>query len=177
MNFSENYLTNIKFEFNRYKIYGDRTLDQLSEKDLHWRQSADDNSIAIIIKHVVGNMLSRWTNFLMEDGEKSWRDRDQEFENPPQTKKDLIEYWEKGWQCLFNALDTVNGENFDSTIKIRGEEHTIIQAVNRQLAHYASHVGQLVLLGKMLRGKNWQSLSVTKGKSQEFNQKMFDKNS
>lgn len=176
MNFSQHYLENAKFEFERYKKLGEGTFDQLSENQLHWRPSETDNSIAIIVKHLAGNMLSRWTNFLTEDGEKPWRHRDTEFEDPPQTKKELLLIWEKGWQCLFQALDSINESNFDTKVVIRGEEHSITQAINRQLGHYASHVGQIVLLGKMIRGQAWQSLSIPKGKSEAFNKNIFRKN-
>lgn len=177
MGFVENYLANVKFEFERYKSYGDGTFIQLNEKELHWQSSQTDNSIALIVKHMVGNMLSRWTNFLTEDGEKEWRNRDDEFLAPPQSRKQVIELWEKGWSSLFNALDLLNQDNFESEIKIRGEGHTIIEAVNRQLGHYSSHVGQIVLLGKLQKGHRWKSLSVPKGKSEQFNREMFGKNS
>lgn len=175
MHFAHTYIESAQFEFHRYKTLGDTTFSQLSEYELHWRPAETDNSIAIIIKHLAGNMLSRWTNFLIEDGEKSWRRRDDEFENPPQTKQELITLWEKGWACLFQALDAINTSNFDSKVKIRGEEHTIEQAVNRQLAHYAYHTGQIVLMGKMIKGVDWQSLSIPKGGSKAFNEKVFGK--
>lgn len=175
MNFSENYLQSILFEFRRYKTLGDKTFEQLEEKDIHWKYGESDNSIAIIVKHLAGNMLSRWTNFLTEDGEKSWRDRESEFEHPTKSKKEMLLIWEKGWQCLFDALNSVDEENFDSVVKIRNVEHTIIEAVNRQLAHYANHVGQIVLLGKIIRGKHWVSLSIPKGGSKVFNELMFRK--
>ncbi|WP_067037194.1 DUF1572 family protein [Allomuricauda sp. CP2A] len=175
MNFQENYLSNIKFEFHRYKTMGDNTFAQLTDDDIQRTYSETDNSIAIIVKHMVGNMLSRWTNFLTEDGEKPWRDREMEFEAPYATKNEMIVAWEKGWNCLFDALESINPSNFDTKIKIRDEEHTVIEAVNRQLAHYASHVGQLVFIGKMLKGTRWKSLSIPKGDSDAFNQKMFGK--
>ncbi|NAY93200.1 DUF1572 domain-containing protein [Muricauda sp. JGD-17] len=175
MNFQQNYLSNIQFEFQRYKTLGDKTFEQLSERDICWQYQESDNSIAIIVKHLVGNMLSRWTNFLTEDGEKTWREREMEFEGPYSSKAEMLSEWEKGWQCLFDALEEVNTSNFDAKIKIRDEEHTIIEALNRQLAHYASHVGQIVFLGKMIRGKEWISLSIPKGGSEAFNKKMFGK--
>ena len=136
MKLAGEYLKNVSFEFHRYKTYGDKTLEQLNEEQLHWRPSENDNSISLLVKHMAGNMLSRWTNFLNEDGEKEWRNRDEEFENTPQGKDDVIKLWNEGWQCLFNALDAVSATNFDSKIKIRGENHTIIAAFHRQLAHY-----------------------------------------
>ena len=170
-----NYLENVQFEFRRYKTLGDKTFFQLSERELHWQYQKTDNSIALIVKHMVGNMLSRWTDFLTEDGEKEWRNRESEFIAPPQSKRAIIEYWEKGWTCLFNALKSIDETNFNTTIYIRGEAHTIIDAINRQLAHYANHVGQIVLLGKMIKGKDWCSPSIPKGESEDFNTVMRSK--
>lgn len=173
MSFEKNYIANTIFEFHRYKTLGDKTFLQLNEEELHWKYSETDNSIALIVKHISGNMLSRWTNFLEEDGEKPWRNREKEFTNPPITKSDIIQLWEQGWECLFRALNTVNEDNFKTKIKIRNEPHTIIEAVNRQLAHYSNHIGQIVLLGKMIKGTDWVSLSIPKGNSEAFNQKKF----
>lgn len=173
MNFPENYLQSVRFEFRRYKTLGDKTFAQFDEKEIHWKYNENDNSIALIVKHMSGNMLSRWTNFLNEDGEKAWRKRDTEFEHPPKSKTELLAIWEKGWQCLFDALNAVNSDNFNARIKIRNEEHTIVEAVNRQLAHYANHVGQIVLLGKMIKGNNWLSLSIPKNSSEQFNAEKF----
>lgn len=175
MNLPENYLESALFEFGRYKSLGDKTFAQLNDEDILWQYADTDNSISQIVKHLSGNLLSRWTNFLAEDGEKAWGDRDKEFENPFTAKTKMLAAWEKGWQCLVNALALVNENNFDSIIKIRNEEHTILEAINRQLAHYAKHVGQIVLLGKMIKGENWVSLSIPKGKSQIFNKEMFKK--
>ncbi|KQC29450.1 DUF1572 family protein [Flagellimonas eckloniae] len=173
MSFQENYIENIQFEFNRYKVMGDKTFAQLSDEDILWKYSETGNSIAIIVKHMAGNMLSRWTNFLTEDGEKPWRNREVEFEKPYTSKAEMITAWERGWKCLFDALGDIDHSNFDSKIKIRNEEHSIIEAINRQLAHYCSHVGQIVFMGKMIKGTNWISLSIPKGDSEKFNKKMF----
>lgn len=173
MNFQENYLSNVKFEFQRYKTMGNATFAQISDDDIHWKYVETDNSIAIIVKHMVGNMLSRWTDFLTEDGEKSWRERDLEFEKPYTTKAEMLSAWEKGWKCLFDALESIDSANIESKVIIRGEEHTIIEAINRQLAHYASHVGQIVFVAKLIKGNNWNSLSIPKGESKAFNEKMF----
>lgn len=173
MDFNENYIKSVVFEFNRYKTLGDKTFKQLSENEIHWKNSNTDNSIAIIVKHLVGNMLSRWTNFLTEDGEKPWRNRETEFEVPYTTKTEMIQAWEKGWECLFTALNTINAANFGTKIRIRNQEHSIVEAVNRQLAHYSSHLGQIVFLGKMIKGTDWISLSIPKGESTLFNKKMF----
>ncbi len=174
MNFEDNYLKSALHEFNRYKTLGDKTFAQLSEQEVQWSYLENENSISQIVKHIVGNMLSRWTNFLTEDGEKSWRNRDKEFVNPYTSKEEMIVAWEKGWKCLFDTLNTINETNFSSKVYIRGEVHTIVDAVNRQLAHYASHVGQIVLLGKMQKGSEWKSLSIPKGESKAFNAKKFN---
>ena len=177
MDFVKSYLDSITFEFSRYKAYGDKTFAQLTEAELYWRPSEEDNSVAVIVNHLAGNMISRWTNFLTEDGEKTWRQRDSEFGTPPTTSKKLLSLWEEGWETLFNALKELNTSNIDSQIKIRGEVHTIPQAINRQLAHYSSHIGQIVYIGKMIKGPHWKSLSIPKGQSGTFNKKMFSKNS
>lgn len=173
MTFSENFIKSAIFEFERYKDLGDKTFAQLSDVDLLWTYGEQDNSIAQIVKHISGNMLSRWADFLSEDGEKNWRDREQEFVDPPITRKELLETWDNGWLCLFNALHSIDESNFDTKIKIRNEPHSIIEAVNRQLAHYANHVGQIVLLGKMIKGSDWVSLSIPKGGSEAFNKDKF----
>ena len=173
MSFPENYLKSVLFEFKRYKTLGDKTFEQLSEKEIHWTYSESDNSIALIVKHIVGNMLSRWTNFLTEDGEKSWRNRETEFVEPYSTKAEMTAAWEKGWKCLFEALHSINQENFETQIQIRGEAHTIPEAINRQLAHYPNHVGQILYIGKMIKGEKWISPSIPKGDSEAFNKKMF----
>ncbi len=173
MSTPSNYIQSALFEFNRHKSYGDTVFEQLREVDIHWRYDEESNSIALIVKHMVGNMLSRWTNFLSEDGEKTWRDRETEFKNPYRDKAQMIAAWEQGWDCLFEALNSVNETNFNTTIKIRNEPHTIFEAVNRQLAHYSGHVGQIVFIGKMLRGNEWKSPTIPKGGSEAFNKKMF----
>ncbi|MFC4094686.1 DUF1572 family protein [Euzebyella saccharophila] len=173
MDFTTNYLKSSKFEFQRYKILGDRSFEQLTFEQIRWQPSVHDNSIALIVKHMVGNMLSRWTNFLKEDGEKSWRHRENEFQAPYENRREFLAAWEEGWSCLFNALDSVNTENFDAPVFIRSEHHTITEAINRQLAHYANHVGQIVYLSKMIKGEDWISPSIPKGGSIEFNKKKF----
>lgn len=173
MDFQKTYLDSVKFEFQRYKTMGDKTFAQITDADIQWKYTDSDNSIALIVKHMVGNMLSRWTNFLTEDGEKPWRGRDKEFEEPFLTKTEMISAWEKGWNCLFGALSNIDSSNFENHISIRGGDHTIIEAINRQLAHYANHVGQIVFVGKMIKGQDWVSLSIPKGASKAFNKKMF----
>lgn len=165
--------TGTRKQFEYYKLLGDLTFAQLKEQDLFWQYNPESNSIAIIVKHLWGNMLSRWTDFLTADGEKEWRDRDGEFEATIQTKEELIEKWNAGWECLFTALDSVNEDNADTTVYIRNMGHTITEAVNRQLAHYAYHVGQIVFIGRMIRGAEWQSLSIPKGDSKAYNAEKF----
>lgn len=173
MTFQEDYIKSVLFEFNRYKTLGDNTFAQLSDENLLWKYGEENNNIAQIVKHLSGNMLSRWTNFSTEDGEKEWRDRESEFVDPPSSKKEMLEIWNKGWDCLFLALNSIKDFDFDVKIKIRNESHTIIEAINRQLAHYSNHVGQIVLLGKIIKGKDWVSLSIPKGESEAFNKDKF----
>lgn len=161
--------------FESYKKLGDDTLQQLSEEDFFWQYNQESNSVATIVKHLHGNMLSRWTNFLTEDGEKIWRKRDEEFVNSASTKVQVTDLWEKGWSCLFNALHQINEENIHSTIYIRGEAHSVVDAVLRQLAHYASHVGQIIYIAKMRKNDQWKTLSIARNKSEEFNKEMFSK--
>lgn len=161
--------------FEYYKMLGDKSFEQLSDEKIFWQFNEESNSIAIIVKHITGNMLSRWTNFLMEDGEKSWRNRDEEFTNTFKTKDEVLEYWEKGWNCLFDALNQINDENLYSTIYIRNEPHSVIDAVFRQLAHYPYHIGQVVFIAKMLKNEDWKTLSIARNKSDDFNSDMKTK--
>jgi hypothetical protein len=168
---SFDYLANVKKIFDQYKSLGDKTIEQLGdEKLLFWQYNDQSNSIAIIIQHLWGNMLSRWTNFLTEDGEKEWRERDAEFEKTTKTKEELIIKWDAGWDCLFSALNSLTNEDLDKTISIRNEPLTVAEAINRQLAHYSYHVGQIVYLGKMQLKERWISLSIPKKEKEEFNE-------
>ena len=169
----ENYLESVKKQFQYYQLLGEKTFTQLKEVDLFWQFDEESNSIAIIVNHITGNMKSRWTDFLTSDGEKSWRNRDNEFENIIQTKVQLLQYWEKGWKCVFEALESINEENFQTEIYIRNIGHTVVEAINRQLAHYAYHIGQIVFIGKMIKGKDWENLSIPKGGSAIYNQQKF----
>ncbi len=168
-----NYLDSARKQFEYYKSLGDKTIAQLDEQDLFWQFNEESNSVAITVNHLWGNMLSRWTNFLTSDGEKEWRNRDLEFESVIKSKVELLEKWEAGWKCLFDALDSINEDNFDVEILIRNQRHTIVEAVNRQMMHYAYHVGQIVYVGRMIKGKAWQSLSIPKGGSQAYNSEKF----
>ena len=170
-----NYLQSSLKQFEYYKALGERTFDQLSEEELLWQYNPESNSIAITVNHLWGNMKSRWTDFLTSDGEKEWRNRELEFETVIKTKAELIDKWEEGWACLFTALHAVNKDNFDTTIYIRNQSHSITEAVNRQMMHYAYHVGQIVYIGRMIKGEDWKSLSIPKGKSIAFNRDKFSK--
>ena len=168
-----NYLESIRKQFEYYKMLGDKTIAQVPAEQLFWMYNEESNSIAIIVKHLWGNMMSRWTNFLTDDGEKEWRARDAEFENDIQNKQELEEKWEEGWACLFNVINNLQPKDMEHIIFIRNLGHTVTEAINRQLAHYAYHVGQMVFLGKMICGKEWKSLSIPKEESKVYNQKKF----
>ncbi len=159
--------------FLYYKELGDKTFSQLSDEQIFWKYNEESNSVAVIVKHIAGNMLSRWTNFLKEDGEKNWRNRDSEFVNTFKTKSEVLEYWEKGWKCLLEALEQISEENMNDAIYIRGEKHSVLDAVLRQLAHYPYHIGQIIYIAKMLKNEDWKTLSIARNKSSDFNQKMF----
>lgn len=207
------YLNSAKQQFQYYKQLGDKTMAQLSDEQLYWQYNDASNSIAILVKHLWGNMMSRWTDFLTTDGEKDFRKRDEEFklhvgpslqgvdtdiaegvdndaegvdtdiaEGVNKNVRDgtnehsravITERWELGWACLFTALDAINEGNFDTVIYIRNQGHTISEAVNRQMTHYAYHVGQMVYLGRMMKGDDWQSLSIPKGDSKTYNAEKF----
>ncbi|MFK8060167.1 MAG: DUF1572 family protein [Polaribacter sp.] len=172
---NNSYLKSILKQFEYYKSLGDKTFHQLSEDDFFKQVNNESNSIAIMVKHIVGNMFSRWTNFLTEDGEKSWRNRDDEFINNFKTKKEVLDYWEKGWQCLFDAIKPLREKDLESIIYIRNQGHTVTEAINRQLAHYSYHIGQILFLGKMLKNDTWISLSIPKNGSKNYNKNKFSK--
>lgn len=171
----ENYLNSIKKQFEYYKMLAEKTFEQLDEEDLFWQYNLESNSIAITVHHLYGNMKSRWTEFLTTDGEKEWRNRDLEFEDIIKTKDELLIKWNEGWNCLFTALQAINEDNFNQEIFIRNQSHSIVEAINRQLAHYSYHIGQIVFLGRMIKGQHWISLSLPKGKSVEYNKVKFAK--
>jgi len=171
----QNYLQSVKKQFLFAKTLGDQCFDQLSDDDLFWRHSPENNSIAVIVNHLNGNMLSRWTDFLTSDGEKKWRQRDQEFEEIITSRAQLISKWEEGWKVLFTALESINEENYNEKIYIRNQGHTITEAINRQLGHYSYHIGQIVFIAKMRSGEKWNSLSIPKGKSSAYNANKFAK--
>lgn len=169
------YLTSTRKQFEYYKMLGDKTFEQLADEQLFWLYNDESNSIAIIVKHLWGNMLSRWTDFLTSDGEKEWRHRDAEFENDIASREELLSKWNEGWACLFNALDGLTIRDLSKEIYIRNQGHSVVEAINRQLAHYPYHVGQIVFIGKMARDAQWTSLSIPKGNSQTYNEDKFAK--
>lgn len=159
-------------EFRRYKSLGEAALAQVTDAQLAQALDAESNSIAVIVKHLAGNMRSRWTDFLTTDGEKADRNRDAEFEAEPTNRDELMRLWESGWHCLFAALAPLKDADLARTVTIRGEAHSVAQAILRQVAHYANHVGQIVFLAKHFQSTNWRSLSIPRGKSAEFNLKV-----
>ncbi len=171
----EGYLESVKKRFDNYKTLAEKTFEQLSDDGLFWQYNEASNSIAIIVQHLAGNMLSRWTDFLNSDGEKPWRNRDAEFEPVINTRAELLEKWNLGWKSLADALNSIKADDWDKKIYIRGEEHSVVDAINRQLAHIPYHVGQIAYIGKMISGEKWLSLSIPKGASQAFNTEKFEK--
>jgi hypothetical protein len=152
-----------------YKDLGEKAMEQLDEEQLHYTPNETVNSVAVIIQHMAGNMLSRWTNFLSEDGEKEWRNRDREFELQGYSKEKLLELWSRGWECFFAAIEPLKKKDLCKTIYIRQEPLTVADAINRQLAHYPYHIGQIILMGKIIRSENWKNLSIPKGHSAAYN--------
>ncbi len=170
--FTTSYLKDSIDVFRYYKKLGERAMAQCPDEALFTTLDAESNSIAIIVKHMAGNMRSRWTDFLTTDGEKPDRHRDTEFEAPPKTRTELMEMWERGWKHVFDALELLSDADLARTITIRTEPHSVMQAINRQIAHYCYHVGQIVYLARHFAGDKWQTLSVPKKKSSEFNKKV-----
>ena len=171
----ESYLSSMIKQFEYYQSLGEKTFNQVSDESLFWQPNAESNSMAQIVKHLHGNMLSRWTDFLTSDGEKEWRQRDAEFDNDLENRDDLLGKWHEGWDCLYTALKPLTENNLEQVIYIRNMGHTVTEAINRQLAHYAYHVGQIVFLGKLIQDQNWHSLSIPKGGSKAYNQEKFSK--
>lgn len=172
---TNDYLTSVEKQFTYYKLLGEKTIAQLTDEQLFWQYNSESNSIAVIVKHMSGNMLSRWTDFLTSDGEKEWRSREGEFENTINTREELLARWNEGWECLFSALRLLTPEDLQREVFIRNQGHTVTEAINRQLAHYPYHVGQIVFIGKMARDADWTSLSIPKGKSDSYNADKFAK--
>ncbi len=172
LKFTTSYIEDSLALLGYYKKLAERAMEQVADDQLFATLDDEGNSIAIVVKHMAGNMRSRWTDFLTTDGEKPDRNRDSEFEEPPATRKALMEVWERGWRCFFDALEALTDADLSRSVAIRGEAHSVMQAINRQVAHYPHHVGQIVLLAKHFAGDRWQSLSVPRGRSAEFNKKV-----
>lgn len=171
----QNYLSDAIEQFRYYKKLAEKAFEQVSDEQFFQTIDPESNSIAVIVKHIAGNQRSRWTDFLTTDGEKDFRNRDTEFEIIGEDRQSLMEFWESGWVALFNALEPITPEDFSKTVTIRGQEHSIAMAINRQLCHYSYHIGQIVFLAKHLKSSNWKTLSVPKNRSAEFNTHMAAK--
>ena len=167
------YIKNIQKTFPTYKELAEKAMRQVEEKRLFWIFNNESNSIGMIVQHISGNMVSRFTNFYDEDGEKPWRDRDREFEVILSTREEVMEAWNSGWNVFLDVINNLQPEDLSRTVYIRGEAHSVFEAINRQLAHYSYHIGQIVYLSKMLNETGWQSLSIPKNKSGEFNREKF----
>ncbi len=173
-----NYIDSVQKQFQYYKILGEKTFEQLTDEQLIYQFNADSNSIEMIVNHLIGNMLSRWTQFLTTDGEKEWRNRDAEFssinhETTLFSRSEFHNKWEKGWICLFKAIEECRQIDLESIVFIRNTGHTVLEAINRQLAHYSYHVGQIVYIGKILKSEEWTSLSIPKNQSDIYNKEKF----
>jgi hypothetical protein len=173
LRFTTSYLTDSLDLFRYYKTLAERAMAQATDEQLLAVLDGEMNSIAVIVKHMAGNMRSRWTDFLSSDGEKPDRNRDSEFEDPPVTREALLVIWEQGWQRVFGALEPLSDQDLQRTVTIRGEAHSVMQAINRQMAHYAYHCGQIVLLAKHFQHAEWKSLSVPRRNSAEFNRRVL----
>ena len=172
LKFTTSYIEDTVELLRYYKKLAERAMEQASDDDLFATLDGEANSIAIIVKHMAGNMRSRWTDFLTTDGEKPDRNRDSEFEDPPATREALMRLWEDGWAIVFGAIEPLTDADLGRTVTIRGEAHSVMQAINRQLAHYPNHVGQIVLLAKHFAGSRWNSLTIPRGKSADFTQRV-----
>ena len=170
----KSYLSSVIKQFEYYKSLGDQTIMRMEEGQIHWRPNQESNNLSVLVKHLSGNMLSRWTNFLTEDGEKEWRDRDDEFVDTIQSKIELETVWEKGWTCLLSTIGSLEEDDLSRIIYIRNGGHTVIEAINRQLCHYAYHVGQMVYLGKLIQNDQWKNLSIQRGNSSAYNAEKFN---
>lgn len=169
------FLTSAIKEFQRYRSLGEKAMAQIPDEKLFWQYNPESNSVAVIVKHMAGNMLSRWTDIFDTDGEKEWRNRDAEFENDIKSREELMVAWNKGWDKVFETMGALDESDLERVIYIRGEAHTVIEAIHRQLAHYPSHVGQIIYIGKMVADAAWTSLSIPRKGSDQFNREMFDK--
>jgi hypothetical protein len=172
LQFTTSYLEDSLALFRSYKQMAERAIAQVTDEQLATVPDSENNSIATTVKHIAGNQRSRWTDFLTSDGEKPDRNRDSEFMDPPETRGELMAMWDAGWQCLFSALEPLSEQDLGRTVMIRGEAHSVMQAINRQLAHYAYHCGQIVFLAKHFKQTGWKALTVPRGQSAEFNRRV-----
>lgn len=172
MNIEERYLNTVIEKFKDVKNLGDRTIEQLTESELQWSMNEESNSIAVIMKHLSGNMISRWSDFLTSDGEKESRDRDSEFTDDGASRQEMLEHWELGWETLLGTLSNLEGEDLRKTVRIRSEEHVVIEAIERQMSHYSYHIGQIVYIGKQIKGDDFDTLTIPKGQSEQYLNKM-----
>ena len=172
---TSSFLKSSLLQFRYYKELGEKTIEQVPEIKLSFQINNETNSINTIVKHLSGNMVSRWTDFLSSEGEKEFRNRDDEFNDTIESKKELMEIREQGWNVLFDSLEGLSFQDLEKIIYIRNEGHTVIESINRQLCHYSYHVGQIVMIGKIICGDKWNSLSIPKGESQSFNLNKFSK--
>jgi hypothetical protein len=170
--FEKNFIESARKQFMQSRTLGEKSMEQVPDDKIYWQYNPESNSIATIVKHMAGNMLSRFTDFFTTDGEKPWRNRDNEFENEMLTREQLMTRWNEGWHCLFSLLDALSPEDLSRIVLIRNEKHSVMEAINRQLTHYAYHVGQIVFISKMIADSTWKSLSIPRQGSKEFNSKM-----
>ena len=171
----QSYIESIQKQFAYYQDLGEKAIAQLTDKELHYAHNEASNSVAVMVKHIAGNMLSRWTNFYEEDGEKEWRYRDTEFEDTYANREELIAHWHQGWDCLKKVTNELRNKDLERIVYIRNMGHTVVEATNRQLSHYCYHIGQIVFAAKMIKGNDWQNLSVAKNQSTKYNQEKFNK--
>lgn len=167
------YLDSVKKQFRYYRMLGEKSMEQLEEEQLFWQYNGESNSIAVLVNHMAGNMLSRFTDFLTSDGEKPWRNRDAEFTNAFADRAQMMQRWHQGWECLMQTLDQLSDADLETIVYVRNDGHTVTEAINRQLAHYAYHTGQIVFIAKMLKDTDWQTLSIARNSSAEYNRRKF----
>ena len=168
------YINSAIKQFQYYRMLAEKAMEQLDDESFFWQYNDESNSIAVIVNHISGNMQSRFTDFLTSDGEKSWRNRDAEFEDKFHDRSSLLAHWEKGWECLYNTLNNLRNEDLESIVYIRNDGHTVVEAINRQLAHYPYHIGQIIYIAKMVTDEKWISLSIPRNKSNDYNSRKFN---
>ncbi len=166
-------MDSVKKQFRYYRMLGEKSMEQLEEEQLFWQYNGESNSIAVLVNHMAGNMLSRFTDFLTSDGEKPWRNRDAEFTNAFADRAQMMQRWHQGWECLMQTLDQLSDADLETIVYVRNDGHTVTEAINRQLAHYAYHTGQIVFIAKMLKDTDWQTLSIARNSSAEYNRRKF----